>query len=132
MNKPRFNGTPVASLDSLSAMLGIERKRLDWIVKSVSMSYKQFKVETGKNKKERQIFEPKRSLKGIQKKINKEIFEKIDYPHYLHGALSGRDYISNAAVHTREGANKQVISSQVDSLIKISRIWANFFPANTS
>ncbi|EFO0995712.1 ABC transporter ATP-binding protein, partial [Escherichia coli] len=24
----------------------------------------------------------------------------------------------------KEGANKQVISSQVDSLIKISRIWA--------
>ncbi|PPW30594.1 ABC transporter ATP-binding protein, partial [Escherichia coli] len=24
----------------------------------------------------------------------------------------------------REGANKQVISSQADSLIKISRIWA--------
>ena len=33
---------------------------------------------------------------------------------------------------TREGANKQVISSQADSLIKISRIWADFFPANTS
>ena len=32
----------------------------------------------------------------------------------------------------REGANKQVISSQVDSLIKISRIWADFFPTNTS
>ena len=29
-----------------------------------------------------------------------------------------------------EGANKQVISSQADSLIKISRIWADFFPAN--
>lgn len=37
-------------------------------------------------------------------------------------------YMSN----TREGANKQVISSQADSLIKISRIWADFFPANTS
>ncbi|WGB08630.1 pseudouridine-5'-phosphate glycosidase [Escherichia coli] len=34
--------------------------------------------------------------------------------------------------NTKEGANKQVISSQVDSLIKISRIWADFFPANTS
>ena len=34
--------------------------------------------------------------------------------------------------HAREGANKQVISSQADSLIKISRIWADFFPANTS
>ena len=27
----------------------------------------------------------------------------------------------------REGANKQVISSQADSLIKISRIWADYF-----
>ncbi len=32
----------------------------------------------------------------------------------------------------KEGANKQVISSQADSLIKISRIWADFFPVNTS
>ncbi|WDC46200.1 hypothetical protein PTC90_29015 (plasmid) [Klebsiella grimontii] len=35
-------------------------------------------------------------------------------------------------VNAMEGANKQVISSQADSLIKISRIWADFFPANTS
>ena len=45
---------------------------------------------------------------------------------------------SKGKMHTRvldlakEGANKQVISSQADSLIKISRIWADFFPANTS
>ncbi len=32
----------------------------------------------------------------------------------------------------KESANKQVMSSQADSLIKISRIWADFFPANTS
>ncbi|BBR59474.1 hypothetical protein WP4W18E05_28420 [Klebsiella sp. WP4-W18-ESBL-05] len=38
----------------------------------------------------------------------------------------------NLVANTREGANKQVISSQADSLIKISRIWADFFPANTS
>ncbi|MFQ0652888.1 hypothetical protein ACH7CO_26085, partial [Klebsiella pneumoniae] len=35
------------------------------------------------------------------------------------------------SVFVRESANKQVISSQADSLIKISRIWADFFPANT-
>ncbi|WP_115723501.1 hypothetical protein, partial [Klebsiella pneumoniae] len=35
--------------------------------------------------------------------------------------------IRNGFVGTaREGANKQVISSQADSLIKISRIWADF------
>ncbi|MET5221152.1 hypothetical protein WHW67_14540 [Klebsiella pneumoniae] len=37
-----------------------------------------------------------------------------------------------ARMGLKEGANKQVISSQADSLIKISRIWADFFPANTS
>ncbi len=36
------------------------------------------------------------------------------------------------SVFAKESANKQVISSQADSLIKISRIWADFFPANTS
>ncbi|MCL3153998.1 phage regulatory CII family protein, partial [Klebsiella pneumoniae] len=35
-----------------------------------------------------------------------------------------------ARLQAKEGANKQVISSQADSLIKISRIWADFFPAN--
>ncbi|PZB36824.1 ABC transporter [Klebsiella pneumoniae subsp. pneumoniae] len=39
---------------------------------------------------------------------------------------------NGAKICFREGANKQVISSQADSLIKISRIWADFFPANTS
>ncbi|MCF0319620.1 hypothetical protein L0F22_26790 [Klebsiella pneumoniae] len=40
--------------------------------------------------------------------------------------------LSALPVFAEEGANKQVISSQADSLIKISRIWADFFPANTS
>ncbi len=41
-------------------------------------------------------------------------------------------FLPNHTKDAREGANKQVISSQADSLIKISRIWADFFPANTS
>ncbi len=45
------------------------------------------------------------------------------------GAAGYMDVAQKAA---KEGANKQVISSQADSLIKISRIWADFFPANTS
>ena len=41
-------------------------------------------------------------------------------------------WVKNSQLMPKEGANKQVISSQADSLIKISRIWADFFPANTS
>ncbi|MGK5701942.1 hypothetical protein ACSNK9_18470, partial [Klebsiella pneumoniae] len=44
----------------------------------------------------------------------------------------GANELSRCALPAKEGANKQVISSQADSLIKISRIWADFFPANTS
>ncbi len=47
-------------------------------------------------------------------------------------ALSFTLIACKAPTPPKEGANKQVISSQADSLIKISRIWADFFPANTS
>ncbi|WP_072072875.1 TraY domain-containing protein [Klebsiella pneumoniae] len=45
---------------------------------------------------------------------------------------SNRSKSHEVYLRLKEGANKQVISSQADSLIKISRIWADFFPANTS
>ncbi|MGQ5754739.1 DUF3302 domain-containing protein, partial [Serratia sp. IR-2025] len=55
-----------------------------------------------------------------------------DIPYLL---AKKRQHPHQDAIHVagwvREGANKQVISSQADSLIKISRIWADFFPANT-
>jgi len=102
MNKPRFNGTPIASLESLALMLGIDEKRLDWVVSTIPKSYKSFSIKTGKNRKQRDIFEPKRSLKIIQKKINSGIFENVSYPLYLQGGLEGRDYISNASMHTKK------------------------------
>ena len=59
----------------------------------------------------------------MSKKFNKEDIEFVlDKINGWEGDLTW----------VREGANKQVISSQADSLIKISRIWADFFPANTS
>ncbi|MDV0592436.1 glycosyltransferase, partial [Raoultella ornithinolytica] len=43
--------------------------------------------------------------------------------HWTDRAIAARD--AGYEIHIiREGANKQVISSQADSLIKISRIWA--------
>ncbi len=56
----------------------------------------------------------------------------ICYSIKFNGVKIEFDGISDWISSLREGANKQVISSQADSLIKISRIWADFFPANTS
>ncbi|MGJ4675240.1 hypothetical protein ACP8VM_17700, partial [Klebsiella pneumoniae] len=55
----------------------------------------------------------------------------LHLPGILHQQNTKINIINDPEV-SREGANKQVISSQADSLIKISRIWADFFPANTS
>ncbi|EPJ5101224.1 hypothetical protein P0309_005306, partial [Citrobacter freundii] len=56
-----------------------------------------------------------------------------DYKSFLKNPGNLPELISySPSGRPREGANKQVISSQADSLIKISRIWADFFPANTS
>ncbi|VGE35127.1 putative 6-phosphofructokinase [Klebsiella quasipneumoniae] len=53
-------------------------------------------------------------------------------PIITSGRTSRKLQRSEYEMIAKEGANKQVISSQADSLIKISRIWADFFPANTS
>ncbi len=53
-------------------------------------------------------------------------------PVYLGGDLLSIRVDTGKRILIKESANKQVISSQADSLIKISRIWADFFPANTS
>ncbi|MCO1181210.1 hypothetical protein NGE66_28715, partial [Klebsiella pneumoniae] len=60
---------------------------------------------------------------------------RADCTKYIQNAINERVQLFLPAgvynVSPKEGANKQVISSQADSLIKISRIWADFFPANT-
>nr|EKX8467551.1 hypothetical protein [Klebsiella pneumoniae] len=57
----------------------------------------------------------------------------VIFHHFFWRGGSSDDFFwSTDYLSAKEGANKQVISSQADSLIKISRIWADFFPANTS
>jgi len=116
MMKPLFNGTQLSSHLSLAAMLGVTPEILQKIVQSVPKSYKDFTIRTGKNEKERSIFEPKKGLKHIQKKINEEIFGNVKYPSYLHGGIKERDYISNASSHS---GNKTIISLDI----------TNFYPS---
>ncbi|MGC5275350.1 hypothetical protein ACPXAM_19060 [Escherichia coli] len=77
-------------------------------------------------------FRPLSEMRGGGKR-----FSAVEYcgaDEYLYPGLVEKKLISCTifANISMEGANKQVISSQADSLIKISRIWADFFPANTS
>ena len=69
-------------------------------------------------------------LKKLESDPSRDLSQNIKL-----GSTLSQDHYSGQHFHyqcSKEGANKQVISSQADSLIKISRIWADFFPANTS
>ncbi|MDF1956418.1 hypothetical protein [Klebsiella pneumoniae] len=68
------------------------------------------------------------SLAGAETSMNFKIVDEKTIMINNIPSIVKKEYIKSL----REGANKQVISSQADSLIKISRIWADFFPANTS
>ncbi|CAA0281319.1 PTS system fructose-specific EIIABC component [Klebsiella pneumoniae] len=83
-------------------------------------------------------FMAEEALKTAAKKLNVEIKVETNGASGVENAITPEDLkdiygvIIAADKDVKEGANKQVISSQADSLIKISRIWADFFPANTS
>ena len=63
---------------------------------------------------------------------NQDIINMYRAADHRRAELVSGGRLFNVGEVPKEGANKQVISSQADSLIKISRIWADFFPANTS
>jgi hypothetical protein len=53
---------------------------------------------TGANGKPRQIQEPKRQLQWFHGRIH-SLLSRVKVPDYLHSAVRGRSYISNAAAH---------------------------------
>ncbi|MCJ3920853.1 conjugal transfer protein TraF, partial [Klebsiella pneumoniae] len=77
-------------------------------------------------------------LAALQTATKRALYEAILYPgvdNFVKYFRLQNYWTQQAGLFTmsaKESANKQVISSQADSLIKISRIWADFFPANTS
>ncbi len=75
-------------------------------------------------------------MEGLFQRFSKLLPFRIDFAYRKDTPSFGHSCRHSMCIEMhrllREGANKQVISSQADSLIKISRIWADFFPANTS
>lgn len=96
--KPRYLGKPIGSEAALAAALGVSVESLKNISDSASDRYSSFEIPK-KNGKLRQICTPNNDLKIIQKRINRSIFENIEYPNYLFGGIAGQDYVKNAKRH---------------------------------
>lgn len=87
----------VTSPAVLAKRLGVELTELEDLANRVD-NYKRFQV--GKKKK-RAIQEPKDRLKQAHLKVTRWL-SRIETPDYLHSAVRGRSYITNAKAHSAE------------------------------
>lgn len=96
--KPKYLGKSIASLAALAAALGLSVDVLNDFASTASSRYSHFEMPK-KDGKPRDIASPSHDLKIIQKRINRVIFENVQYPDYLFGGIKGKDYVKNAYSH---------------------------------
>ena len=87
----------ITSPAQLALRLGISLMELEKLA-SKPNNYKRFKI--GKGKK-RDIQEPKDRLRRVHRKIMRWL-ARIETPDYLHSAVRGRSYITNAEAHSAD------------------------------
>lgn len=107
---------PISSLKSLSIVLCISEQELHYIYMNSDSYYFLTKDIIKNDGSHRLTYDVKSKLKTIHDKITKLILKKVNYPDYLQGSLSGKDFISNAKNHSK----KRII---------ISEDITNFFPS---
>lgn len=132
MKKPKFkyNKKSISNIESLAKALSTNVKELNYLYQNNDNFYFLTKDIIKSDGSHRYVYDVKKRLKIIHDKIVKNILQKINYPHYLQGALKKRDFLSNAYKHT----NKKIIISEditnfFPSITKkiIYQIWACFF-----
>lgn len=97
-----YKNKPIGSLDALSKTLQVELGILKGTALQINSHYHPYVIPK-KDGSPRSILIPTNHLKIIQKRINRQIFDNISYPSYLHGGIKEKDYVKNAGEHS--GAN---------------------------
>ncbi len=113
--RPIFNGKPIASVDALARTLSLSPQQLRTLAGSVSGHYRDFDIPK-RDGTFRTVSGPTEELKVIQRRINRQIFERVEFPGYLFGSLKDRSYVQNAQTHS--GAHV-IVAMDVE----------NFFPS---
>ena len=112
----------VGSVRDLEFRLGVKRADLNELLKSRSLLYQPFqrpkkqhpypgklrKLAALRPIKYRQIDNPGRQLKDIQKRILEKILSRVDLPAYMFGAVSGKTLAAHAQEHVKNQASTLV------------------------
>ena len=103
--KPTYPYKPIGSIKALAATLRVSEKDLLDIATQASSLYRAVKPKPGLDRK---TFDARLPLKPLHARIKTLILSQVVFPDYLTGSLKGRDYKTNASLHT----NKAVIISE--------------------
>lgn len=98
--RPYYNARPIGSLAVLAKALQVDLGILEKTAIEIEKHYHPHFIPK-KSGGDREISIPSNHLKIIQKRINKEIFEKVVYPPYLHGGIAEKNYVKNASSHSQ-------------------------------
>ena len=99
----------VTSPAELAKRLGLSLEELEDLANRTD-NYKRFKV----GEKKRSVQEPKEHLKSLHLKIMRWL-SRVDTPLYLHSAVRGRSYITNAKTHS---ANSNLVKVDIRSFFQ--------------
>ena len=134
MNHPCFKGRPIESIEALARALHVSPRYLQWVVERADRLYRPMKPIIKPDGSVRQTYNPAAPLKDIQRRINRNIFSRVEFPIYLQGGIrdrkTPRHCVANARLHSRP---RIVINLDIANFFpsitsrQVHNIWQNFF-----
>jgi len=134
VNQPCFNGKPIASTAALARALHTPHRHLIWITSKANHLYRARPPELKPDGGIRQTYNPADPLKDIQRRINRHLFGRVDFPLYLQGGIrdrkNPRHCLANAKLHSNA---KIVINEDISCFFPsiteqhVQDIWQYFF-----
>src|SRR3954454_20020679 len=113
-----YKAKPIRCLASLAQAFRTNESRLVSLARRANQLYR-IAIEVPKDDGSvRYTYNAQKPLKDIHRLIKLEILDRVSFPPYLTGSIKGRDYKTNAALHS-------------DAKIVISEDISAFFPATT-
>ncbi len=95
----QYNLPVLRTKDDLARLLSVNVKTLNYLSAGQSEHYHRFTVPK-RSGGARAIYAPKKKLKDVQRKILREILEKLPVTENAHGFVKKRSILTNAAPHT--------------------------------
>ena len=134
MNQPCFKGKPIASSAALARTLRISYRQLSWAIERADRLYRALPPIVKPDGSTRHVYNLADPLKDIQRRINRHLFGRVEFPLYLQGGIrdrkNPRHCLANAKLHSNA---KIVINEDISGFFpsiteqQVQDIWQYFF-----